>query len=255
MQLANKKIIITGGASGMGAATVDAFIKEGATVFSLDINDAEGQRLITLHSTTARAHYRHCDLTDEQSVQHSFTEAASHMGGLDVLVHCAGIAPMAKAEDITLEQWENVFAVNSRSTFLTNKEAFKHMKNSGGRIINFASAAGVRGLPNKAHYSATKGAVLAWTRTIAQEWASYNITANCIAPAIATPMYAKTRSEMDAEQLEAHDRQLAMAIPLGGKLGDAEKDFAPVMVFIASDGSRFMTGQTFAIDGGTMMLS
>ena len=94
----------------------------------------------------------------------------------------------------------------------------------GLRIVNFASAAGITGQPNKAHYSATKGAVLAWTRTIAKEWGQYGITANCIAPAIETPMYLKTRSLMSAEALAVLDATLAANMPIGGKLGDPDLD-------------------------------
>jgi NAD(P)-dependent dehydrogenase (short-subunit alcohol dehydrogenase family) len=249
-EIESLRIVVTGGASGMGEALVKDFTRHGAKVVSLDITDQAGQEI----ATAAGATFVHCDVSDEASVTAAFTSAAGELGGLDVLVHAAGIAPGAAAEAISPSGWEKVFAVNARGTFLTNQAAFGYLKEHGGRIINFASAAGISGLPNKAHYSATKGAVIAWTRTIAKEWGQYGITANCIAPAIETPMYLKTRSLMSAEALAALDAKLAADMPIDGKLGDPDRDLAPVLRFLAGPGSRFITGQIFAVDGGLTMV-
>jgi NAD(P)-dependent dehydrogenase (short-subunit alcohol dehydrogenase family) len=249
-EIAGLRIVITGGASGMGEALVKDFARHGAKVMSFDITDAAGQEI----AAAAGATFMHCDVSDEASVEAAFASATAVLGGLDVLVHAAGVAPGAPAEAITLSGWEKVFAVNARGTFLTNQTAFGYLKQHGGRIINFASAAGISGLPNKAHYAATKGAVIAWTRTIAKEWGQYGITANCIAPAIETPMYLKTRSLMSAEALAALDAKLAADMPLDGKLGDPDRDLAPVLRFLAGPGSRFITGQIFAVDGGLTMV-
>jgi NAD(P)-dependent dehydrogenase (short-subunit alcohol dehydrogenase family) len=244
------RIIVTGGASGMGEALVKDYARNGANVVSLDVTDEAGQAI----AAAAGATFVHCDVSDEASVVAAFANATAVLGGLDVLVHAAGIAPGAPAEAITLAGWDKVFAVNARGTFLTNQAAFGHLNDRGGRIINFASAAGISGQPNKAHYSATKGAVIAWTRTIAKEWGQYGITANCIAPAIETPMYRKTRSLMSAEALTALDAKLAADMPIDGKLGDPDRDLAPVLRFLAGPGSRFITGQIFAVDGGLTMV-
>jgi NAD(P)-dependent dehydrogenase (short-subunit alcohol dehydrogenase family) len=112
----------------------------------------------------------------------------------------------------------------------------------------------VRGHPGKAAYAAAKGAVVAWTRTIAQEWGRYGISANAIAPAIWTPMYEASRNELTPEQLVAHDAFKTRTIPLGGRLGDVEKDFVPVMAFLSSAGARFVSGQVIPIDGGMLMV-
>lgn len=130
------------------------------------------------------------------------------------------------------------------------------MRDGGrGRIINFSSSAGIAGNADAGAYSASKGAVLAWTRVIATEWARHGIRANAVVPAISTPMYDYRRAQLGPEALAARDEATARRILLGGKLGDADLDFAPVMVFLASDGARFITGQTLPVDGGATFLT
>jgi len=243
-----KRVIVTGGASGMGEAVVRDLVRHGARVISLDVNADDGQRV----ATEAGAHFLRCDITSASSVEDSVAAAAAQLGGIDALVHAAGIAPGAPAEQIALAQWEEVFAVNARGTFLINQAVFPFLRDQGGRIINFASSAGLMGYPGKAAYAAAKGAVLAWIRSIAHEWGRYRITVNAVAPAISTPMYAKTRSLMSPEQLEEHEKMLARDLPLGGQLGDPVRDLAPVIRFLVSDDSGFITGQTIAVDGGIL---
>lgn len=248
--LAGRRVVITGGASGMGAGLVRAFPRLGATVVSMDLTVESGGSI----AEESGAHFVRCDVSQKDSVDQAFSDAVRHLGGLDVVIHAAGIAPGAPAQDITLDVWTKVMSINATGTFLTNQAAFTHLQSTGGRIINFASAAGVQGLANKAAYSASKGAVVAWTRTVAREWAKYDITVNAIAPAIWTPMYDTTRAAMTPEQLEAHDKTMAQAVPIGGRLGDVERDFVPVLAFLSGEGSRFMTGQVFPVDGGTLMM-
>ena len=180
-ELTSRRILITGGASGMGEGLVRSLTAMGALVVSMDLNSQRGEAIV---AEACAKGFVQVDVADEASVAQAVDAACARLGGLDVLIHAAGIAPSSPAQDTSLALWEKVFAVNATGTFLMNRAVFPHLREHGGSIINFASAAGALGLPNKSAYSAAKGAVLAWTRTVAQEWAPYNIRVNAIAPAI-----------------------------------------------------------------------
>jgi NAD(P)-dependent dehydrogenase (short-subunit alcohol dehydrogenase family) len=248
-RLDGRRVVVTGGASGMGEGLVRAFPQLGARVVSLD-RSPDGAEV----AKASGADFLTCDVSDEDSVEDAMSQAVSILGGLDVLVHAAGIAPGAPAARTSFDEFQRVMTINATGTMLTNRAAFGNFKTDGGQILNFASGAGVNGYPGKAAYAASKGAVLAWTRTIAVEWGPSGVTANAIVPAIWTPMYEATRASMSAEQLSAHDAVMAQRVPLGGRLGDIEQDFVPVLAFLASPDARFMTGQMFAIDGGMLMV-
>ncbi len=265
--LAGRRAIVTGGANGIGAACVAAFAREGARVVSVDIDDERGA--LVAKEAGAAASYRHCDVTSRAEVARVFASAGAELGGLDVLVNTAGIEAAMPAERITDEEWDRVFDIHVRGTFHTNQVAFELIRGSlaarvaaepgsgaaaPGRIINFGSGAGIRGQKGSAHYSAAKGAVMAWTRTVAQEWGPHGITVNAVVPAAWTGQYESHRARMAPEQLAAHDAMMARAVPLGGRLGDALRDVAPVVVFLASDLSHFMSGQAVAVDGGMVLL-
>jgi NAD(P)-dependent dehydrogenase (short-subunit alcohol dehydrogenase family) len=252
MQLDGKRIIVTGGASGIAAAAVRAYAREGARVASLDISDAEGREAAALAGESVL--YFHCDVSNRNEVFDVFARAVDQLGGLDVMANVAGAERRTPAEDIADDEWDLIFDVNVKGTLYTNQAAFQHMRERGGRIINFGSGAGIRGQAGSAHYSAAKGAVMAWTRTVAQEWAKYNVTVNSVVPAIWTPMYDAWRARMSEAERTMHDLAMKHVVLLGGKLGDPDRDMAPVMVFLASDAPRFMTGQAFSVDGGMIML-
>jgi NAD(P)-dependent dehydrogenase (short-subunit alcohol dehydrogenase family) len=254
MQLSGRRIIVTGGARGIGAASVRAFVAEGARVASLDVLDDEGRQVAD--EATAKgpgtALYRHCDVTVRTHVDSAFGEVVAAFGGLDVLGSIAGVEGSAPAADITDEEWDRVFAVNVKGTLYANQAAYRFMRDNGtgGRIINVGSDAGLGPSPNGSHYSASKGAVMSWTRAAAAEWGRDNITVNALVPAMWTPMYDDFRAQMAPDALAAHDAAMAAIIPLGGRLGDPDRDLGPVMVFLASDGARFITGQLISVNGG-----
>lgn len=253
--LEGRKVIVTGGAQGMGAALVNAYVEAGADVGYVDLQERSRHAGTPNGAPVSdRAAFAQCDVTDKDSVSSAFGELVDRVGGFDVLVHLAGIILDAKAEEITAQAWQQIMTVNGLGTLLTNQVAFEHLKDHGGAIINFASGAGVRGFANGGHYAASKGAVISWTRTAALEWGKYNITVNCICPGIDTPMARGHRERMTPEQLARQEQRLKDVTPIDGKLGDADRDLAPYLVYLASPGARFITGQTLAVDGGRTMM-
>ena len=253
LDITGKRIIVTGGARGMGAAIVKAYVSEGAHVVSLDVQNDLGEEAVKEANEIGpgKATYYSCDISNPSEVESVFDTAIKEMGGLDVLANIAGVIRTAPAEDIPNEDFDFIMNVNVRGTVLTNQLAFKAMRDNGsGAIINFGSISGLRQEPGGAMYSASKGAVMSWTRTVAAEWGPYGIRVNAVNPIISTPMYEETRNNMTPEQRKANDEKVKQIIPLGGAYGDAERDLAPVMIFLASDASRFITSQLIPVDGG-----
>jgi NAD(P)-dependent dehydrogenase (short-subunit alcohol dehydrogenase family) len=234
----------------MGAAVVRAFPALGARVVSMDRRDDEGERV----ARDGAAAFVHCDVADEGSVAAAFAAATDRLGGLDVLIHAAGVPARSAASGTTVAQWDQVMSVNATGTFLVNKAAYPLLRESKGSILNFTSAAGIRGAASWGAYSASKGAVLSWSRSIALEWAADGIRVNCVAPVIATPMFESVRATMSPDALAAWDAQLKAAIPLGGRPGDATEDLVPVLAFLSTKECRFVTGQVICIDGGQVMV-
>lgn len=253
IDLEGKRLIVTGGARGIGAAAVVALAEAGATLVSLDVLDEPGENLIREHGLEQSVSYLKCDVTDRAAVNAAFDAAAATIGGIDGVVHIAGVERSVPAEDIDDALWDLMLDVNARGTMIVNQAAFRHLKANGGAIVNFASSAGMNGMPKAAAYAASKGAVLAWTRTVAVEWARYDIRVNAVAPGMWTPMYDEFRARLDPAALAKHDEISAQRIPLGGKLGDPQRDMAPVLVFLMSDAARFITAQTLCVDGGMLM--
>lgn len=253
MELKGKRIIVTGSARGMGEATLRAYVKAGAHVVGMDITDQTGTTLAAEASKAGpgSASYLHVDIADIDSVEAAFGKAVDELGGLDALAHPAAIQRSSDASEVTVEDWDLMFAVNVRGTMITNQVAHRHMKLSGGgSIINFGSISGLRPEPIAAAYSASKGAVHSWTRTAAGTWGADNIRVNAILPAIATPMYLEAQARYDKATTEASYWRNHQPIAMGGKYGDPDKDLGPVMVFFASDASRFISGQLIPVDGG-----
>ena len=247
-QLAGRKFIVTGAGRGIGCAVAEAFLAEGATVTKVDIRFPDVVQPESDNSSSIV-----CDISSRSQVEKAFAEAVGRMGGLDGLVNVAGIMGRLAAEAIDDDSWNAMMDVNVRGTFLTNQVAFRYLEEKGGRIVNFGSDAGLIPSPTSAHYSASKGAVIAWSRSIAHEWGKHGITVNCVLPAIWTPMYEEQRSRLSPDELEAHDLRMAANIPVGGRLGDPIRDLAPVLIFLVSEASHFVTGQLMSVSGGLGM--
>lgn len=233
----------------MGEGVVRAFPDFGAKVAFWGRNEKAGKKI----EKETHAVFIKADVSDKNSVDKAMKKSVELLGGVDVLIHAAGIGPHCPASQIEYDSWKSVMDINATGTFLTNEAVFPYMKEQGGHIINFTSASAFIISPGQAHYAASKGAVNCWSRTIAKEWMPYNIRVNMIAPCIKTPMYEQMCAMMTQEQLEAHKASMAN-LCLGGEMGDMKTDFIPVMAFMASDSSKFITGQTISVDGGIMMV-
>ncbi|WP_068077694.1 SDR family NAD(P)-dependent oxidoreductase [Novosphingobium lentum] len=249
MELRNKKIIVTGSAQGIGASTVRAYVAAGAQVAAMDVDTDKGEAALAGLDGPGSAFFIRCNVGDRAEVDTAFDAAVKRLGGLDVLAHVAGVHRHAATHDVPDETLAWLFNVNVNGTIYTNGAAYRHMP-QGGSIINFGSESGLTAEINNAVYGASKAAVHAWTRSVAREWGKQGIRLNAVLPYMVTPMYERFREALSDEDLAAHDKATAEQIPLGGKFGNADTDLAPVMVFLAGDGSRFITGQLLPVDGG-----
>ena len=254
ISIEGKRIIITGGARGIGAATAEVFAREGASVVTLDVLDDSGQEVAerATQAGPGTVRYLHADVSNQDEVVAAVNSAVSDLGGLDAAFCIAGIEHRSAAEDIPAYDWDATLAVNVKGVAFCNQAVFPHMKDHGGSIVNFGSGSGLVMSPTSAHYGASKGAVMAYTRQAAYEWGKYGIRVNSVAPAIWTPMYEEFRLRLSEEELAAHDAYMKQTMPLGGRLGDPVTDLAPVLVFLASDASKFITDQIIVVDGGVV---
>ncbi|MGA7053205.1 MAG: SDR family oxidoreductase [Mycobacterium sp.] len=244
--LQGRRILVTGGATGIGAAAIGVLIEAGADVAA------------TYHQTQPPddlvATWLQCDVRDADAVSAMVQQAVDNLGGLDVLVNAAGLWQPGIPGYISADEISFLLDTNVKATILTNQAAYAVMKAVGGRIINFGSSEAVMGSPISAVYAATKGAVQAWTRSAARAWASDNVTVNALAPAVQTPGADRLRDFLGPDASALIDQQLKSMIPLGGALGEPARDLGPVLVFLAGAGSGFITGQLLAVDGGLMMV-
>lgn len=240
MRLEGKTTLITGGARGIGEAIATLFAKEGARVIIWDVLP-EGE-------DTAKkiegAFYK-VDITDADEVKRCAEDVLSKYQKLDVLVNNAGITKDSFLLRMDEKDWDRVIDVNLKGAFLVTKAFLRMMmKERNGSIINIASVIGLMGNAGQANYAASKGGLIAFTKSIAKEGASRNVRANCIAPGyIETPMTERLPEDVKNKYLEY--------IPLG-RYGRPE-DVANVALFLASDESSYITGQVIVVDGGMLM--
>jgi NAD(P)-dependent dehydrogenase (short-subunit alcohol dehydrogenase family) len=217
-----RRVLVTGGGSGIGAAIVQAFTALGDEVVAADATPGDG--ILQL------------DVRDE-------TQVAAAMNELDVLVNAAGIGSTTSAPDTPLEIWEDVFAVNARGTFLCCKHAIPGMvARGGGSIVNVASVAALVGLRNRAAYSASKGAVVALTRALAVDHVGDGIRVNAVCPGTVDSPWVRRLVEESGESLDALRARQPM-----GRLGTPE-EIADAIVYLAT--AEFVTGSVLVIDGG-----
>jgi NAD(P)-dependent dehydrogenase (short-subunit alcohol dehydrogenase family) len=249
-RLDNKIAIITGGGTGIGEATCRRFAEEGAHVAIFEISRENGEATAaTLRHAGFEAEAFQVDVRDEGSVSAAVEKVIGRWGRIDILVNNAAIPGANKfTHELSLEEFEAVFAVNVRGVFLCSKHVLKHMVEAkSGAIVNFSSIYGLIGNDDLPPYHATKGAVLLMTKTDAVCYARYGIRVNCVHPgSTKTPLFMKA-GETYPGGLEHYLDMMKAKHPL--TLGEPV-DVANCVLFLASDEARFVTGASLACDGG-----
>lgn len=243
--LENKKVLITGGAQGIGHAVASRFLDEGAIVTITDVSpEATLKSAAQELGRRERVHHLRLDVTDEDEVVSVLSQARGLMGGLDVLINNAGINWHSQSHLLPTQDFERVLAVNLKGVFLCSREALKIFLDQGsGVIVNNSSNHEIVPKPEYLAYSVSKGGLGNLTRTLALEYSERGIRINSVAPgATRTPLNAGWTEDAEKRaQVESH-------IPVGRSASSAE--VAASFVFLASDDASYITGQTLYVDGG-----
>lgn len=252
--LEGKTALVTGGSRGMGEATAIAFARAGAdvAVTSRKLPDLEkvagevrkeGRKAIAIETHMGRI----------EQLQPLVDKVIAEFGKIDILVNNAGTNFFAPAIDMTPEAWDVVMNIDLKGLFFLSQACARVMReHSGGKIINISSVSGYRPQVPTAHYSIAKAGVIMATQCMAREWAKYNIRVNCIAPgAIDTRLYNATYTLLPKEEAKKRKEEAAKRIPME-RIGQP-REIADAVLFLASDASSYVTGQTFAVDGGSLL--
>jgi len=251
-RLKGRVAVITGGASGMGLASAELFIREGAKVGIIDLKDDKAlakveKQLSALAGKKGRVATWRADVGDEAQVKEAFAAIRKALGPVEILVNAAGIDTTSEIAKMPTEMWDQMIRVNLRGTFLCTRESLKDMKKGKwGRVINFASQLAHKGGPEMAHYCATKAGVIGFTRSLAYEVIKDGITVNAICPGpIDTPLLRQIPKHwLDRKQKE---------LPIG-RFGRVE-EVAPTVLMLASDpDGAYYVGATLNMNGGDVMV-
>ena len=243
MLLKDKKAVITGGSRGIGLCMVESFIKEGASVYFMDLMPCETMDKIDVlaKENNASAVYKKCDVSNEDEVNAVIKEILSESGGIDILVNNAGITRDGLIFRMSAENWKSVIDINLTSAFLVSKAmAMPMMKRKTGSIINMASIVGIGGNTGQTNYSASKAGLIGFTKSLAKEVAGRGIRVNAVAPG-----YIDT--EMTHKLSEEARQAMLQYIPMN-RMGTPE-EVAKIVLFLASDLSSYVSGQVINVCG------
>lgn len=248
-KLKNKVAIITGGAGGIGQGIATAFVKEGAKVVIVDLNEETGKEAVkNLQKYQANSMFIQANLAEHSKMKDIVKQVVDKYGKLDILVNNAHASKMASIEETTQEDFDLSFDTGFYPTFYLMQAALPYLKETEGNIINFASGAGMKGDVNQVSYAVAKEAIRALTRVAANEFGEFGINVNLIAPIANTPGVEAWRKA----EPEYYEEVLA-GIPMR-RFGDPEEDIGKAAVFLANDDSGYITGQTLMVDGGSIKL-
>ncbi|MEK3977993.1 SDR family oxidoreductase [Psychrobacillus sp. FSL K6-2836] len=248
-KLQDKVVIITGGAGGIGLGMAKAMVKEGAIVTIVDVNDETGHASEKLlQEASPKSMFVKADLMDRENLPNIIKTVVEKYGRLDVLVNNAHASKQLTFENITQADLDLSFGTGFYPTFYLMQAALPHLKETKGNIINFASGAGLAGHETQAAYAAAKEAIRGISRVAANEWGRFGINVNIISP-LANSEGVQAWAQAQPEYYQS----VVSKIPMG-RFGDVEEDIGRVAVFLASEDSRYITGQTMMVDGGSIML-
>ena len=255
MKLAGNVAVVTGGARGIGAAIVERYVAEGATVAIADLAMADGEALAK--KLNGKAFAVSLDVTKMDSIKAMVGEVVAKAGGIDILVNNAAVFDLAPIVEVTEKSWDLQFNVNTKGLFFTLQAVAQQMiaQGRGGKIINMASQAGRRGEALVSVYCATKAAVISLTQSAGLDLIKHKINVNGIAPGVVdTPMWAEVDAlfaKYEKRPLGEKKRLVGEAVPLG-RMGTPE-DHTGAAVFLASADADYIVAQTLNVDGGNWM--